>query len=164
MVAGWLKKSLFHFPLVILFSPTILSHPSCHHRIIRVITRTGCSHCFLRQSTSHLSVTILVFTPNKGQMIRLSILEKNKYPHSIINYLFLLPQKYYHRIFLLIVYLFPPKVVGDVKLDKDLGFECMQVLIKANSSDELDECIRVINKSYPILRDQLLVMEGNLEA
>ena len=55
-------------------------------------------------------------------------------------------------------------MVGDVKLDKDLGFECMQVLIKANSSAELDECIRVINKSYPILRDQLLVMEGNLEA
>ena len=33
--------------------------------------------------------------------------------------------------------------------------------MKANSVDELDNCISVINMSYPVLRDMLLVIGHN---
>jgi len=45
--------------------------------------------------------------------------------------------------------------------DDGLGFECVQILLKAETVSDLDECIRVINKSYPVLRDHLEIIEVN---
>jgi len=49
-------------------------------------------------------------------------------------------------------------IVGS-DMNGKLGFDVMQVLIQADSAEELNEAIRVINTSYPILLDRLAVIE-----
>ncbi len=44
-------------------------------------------------------------------------------------------------------------------MNDNLGFEVMKILINAESVDELDEAIRVVNRSYPVLREQLVVRD-----
>lgn len=44
-------------------------------------------------------------------------------------------------------------------MNRKLGFDAVQVLINAETVAELDEAIRVVNNSYSILRDHLMVFE-----
>lgn len=43
-------------------------------------------------------------------------------------------------------------------MNEKLGFDVIQVLIHANTVEELDEAIRVVNLSYPILREHIFVL------
>jgi len=39
------------------------------------------------------------------------------------------------------------------------GFDIMQILLSCESVEEIDEAVRVVNNAYPVLRDQLEVLE-----
>jgi len=43
--------------------------------------------------------------------------------------------------------------------DPYIGFKVVQVLNSARTVDELDFAITIVNKSYPILRGQIEIME-----
>jgi len=43
-------------------------------------------------------------------------------------------------------------------MNEKIGFDCLKALIQAKTVKELDEAIRVVNLSYPILRENIHVM------
>jgi len=45
-------------------------------------------------------------------------------------------------------------------MNDGLGFEIVQIMLKADTCDELDEAIRIVNKTYPVLRGHLEVLDG----
>lgn len=49
--------------------------------------------------------------------------------------------------------------MSEIEIDERIGFDCSQVLLKCNSTAELDEAMRVVNNIYRIYRDRLVVLE-----
>ena len=44
-------------------------------------------------------------------------------------------------------------------MNEKLGFDIIQILLRANTVEELDEAIRIVNCSYPKLREHLELMD-----
>ena len=44
-------------------------------------------------------------------------------------------------------------------MNDKIGFDCVQILMRCNSANELDEAIRIINNTYPVLHEHLETLD-----